>query len=383
MQARSVYTFTPEPYRAGLEIGEALRDIQPEVVFLFCTIHYGQSAELVEGLYDALENDRLVVIGNSGDGIYETRRASNTGVTALALNSGGEVQWQVVYASNLGIDPAAATQRALAALQDSRPGESPALLFLSADFHADASEIERELLKHVAVPVVGGFAADDNRMLTCFLFANRQLLQDAIVLLGAYGPIRYAIRVANTLSPIGQPGLVNDACGTNVNTIDGLSAMDFIERETGKPVLQTDRGVVSLMVINPTDPAQRRIRSIVPDFSEENGHLGLYGGIEQGQTVQVCLASPEALIQEVYAVADQAKSLAFTPQAALIVSCGGRKTLLGAQVEHEIRALSQAFPDGLPLAGYPSFGEIGPLPLADGYTRSLFHNMSYVLLLLG
>jgi hypothetical protein len=34
------------------------------------------------------------------------------------------------------------------------------------------------------------------------------------------------------------------------------------------------------------------------------------------------------------------------------------------------------------LAGFPSFGEIAPLRRRGGYTRNLFHNMTYVLLLL-
>ncbi len=37
----------------------------------------------------------------------------------------------------------------------------------------------------------------------------------------------------------------------------------------------------------------------------------------------------------------------------------------------------------LALAGFPSLGEIAPLRTADGYSPSLFHNMTYVLMLIG
>ena len=34
-----------------------------------------------------------------------------------------------------------------------------------------------------------------------------------------------------------------------------------------------------------------------------------------------------------------------------------------------------------PLAGFASFGEIAPRSLGRGFTRPLFHNMTYILLL--
>ncbi len=46
MLALSAFTNQSDPYRAGLALGEALAKIRPEVVFLFCSINYGSSADL-------------------------------------------------------------------------------------------------------------------------------------------------------------------------------------------------------------------------------------------------------------------------------------------------------------------------------------------------
>ena len=59
----------------------------PEVVFLFTTIDYADSADILEGLHDGLEKD-CIVIGNSGDGFYETEGANDFGASALGLNIG-------------------------------------------------------------------------------------------------------------------------------------------------------------------------------------------------------------------------------------------------------------------------------------------------------
>ena len=54
-----------------------------------------------------------------------------------------------------------------------------------------------------------------------------------------------------------------------------------------------------------------------------------------------------------------------------------------AQASAEVKALREQIHADLPLAGFPSFGEIGPLKLGAEYSANLFHNMTYVLLLLG
>jgi hypothetical protein len=148
-------------------------------------------------------------------------------------------------------------------------------------------------------------------------------------------------------------------------------------------VLHSDRGITALTIINTDQPEIKRLRSIVPHHLADGQSLRLYGGIDEGRTIRVCLAEPDQLIEEVYALASDSKRSGFDPAAALIVSCVGRKWLLGGRVQHEISALSESFGENLPIAGYPSFGEIGPLQTSEGYSPNLFHNMTYVLLLIG
>jgi hypothetical protein len=268
----------------------------------------------------------------------------------------------------------------LARLSDD--GQTPCLGYLVSDFRADASEIEAVLGDRVDFPVVGGFAGDDHRMVKSYTYANRDVSSDALVVLAAYGELHFSIAVGNSLQTVGNIGQIEAAEGTQIDRIDGLSAVGFIERETGKTVLQTDRGVLCLSVHDPSKNNEERLRSIVPDFSKKSGSVGLFGGIANGHQVQVCRARPEDLTAEVYAIAEAARISGKPPVAALVVSCSGRKALLGGHVEHEVAALTRAFPNGLPLAGFPSFGEIAPLRRGNGFTRNLFHNMTYVLLLI-
>ncbi len=383
LAAKSASSLASDPYRAGIELGTALVSIEPELVLLFGAVAHARNPELLEGLYDAIGNEALVVAGNSGDGYFVPGEVSNLGVAALGLGTRGAVRWHLATAQGVAEAPEVAVRTCLRELQG-RAAAKPSLYLLFSDFRTDASRLETVVRDEIDVPVVGGLAADDNQMQQCYVFSNRRVLTDCVVMVAAEGPLHFDISVGNSLNPVGALGRVERAAGTNVMQIDGLQAMDFIERQTGKQVLQTDRGVLALTVVDSDRADEKILRAIVPDFSVESGSLGLYGGIEAGKRVRVCLADPEQLTAEVYRIAGEARERGFDPVAAFFVSCNGRKWLLGEQIRHETLALEQAFGEGLPLVGFASFGEIGPLKTGAGaYTRNLFHNMTYVLLLVG
>jgi len=111
MKAKSCFSTIMDPYRAGIEIAEELVPFHPEVIFLFSTIHYDGSPELVEGIYDVLESDDIILIGTTGDGFYERSQVAGAGVSALALDSGGSIKWHLSYESGLGATPCETTKR--------------------------------------------------------------------------------------------------------------------------------------------------------------------------------------------------------------------------------------------------------------------------------
>jgi len=381
MKAQSYATQAADPYRAGIELGEALCDLRPEIIFLFSTVHYCHSNELLEGLKDGLGSQEPLVVGNTGDGYYHQHICGDIGCVALGLNSEAKVRWHLVRQQGVKDDPAGCLEKAWEQIKQLNNGE-PDLAFMFSDFRTDASLYEPVLRDKISIPVIGGIASDDNQMAGCGIYWNQQCIEDSLVMVSASGDFNFSIHVGNSISAVGKPGKVDKAQGTNIFEIDGLSAMDFIERETGKPVLQSDRGITSLRILDKDDTKIRRMRAIVPDLSVSERSVGLYGGIDQGEQVQVCLADPDELLAEVSHIAQHCRAQEFNPSAAVIVSCAGRKWLLGDRIEKEVTELAEGAWADLPLAGFPSFGEIAPIPGKSGYSENLFHNMTYVLLLL-
>ncbi len=120
----------------------------------------------------------------------------------------------------------------------------------------------------------------------------------------------------------------------------------------------------------------------VPDI-DLSGSAELFGSIEEGSTAQICITPPEMIISDVRNIAGDLNKLPFEPEAALIISCAGRKSVLKDGLKFEPQEILKGCPALKALVGYPSFGEIGPLKSAEGYEETIFHNMTSIILTIG
>jgi len=382
MKSRSTFSQNMDPYRAGLEIAENLLDIQPEIIFLFSSIHYDGSTELTEAIYDVIDSDSLIIIGCSGDGFYGHNKVANVGASALAINSLGTIEWRLDYEKGVGLTPFATTSRCLERLEKNCPDAR--VFFLFSDFRTDASEVIRAVASHTKVPVIGGMAGDDFKMERCFVYINREVVTDTVVMLALNGDFPFEIFAVHNTKPEGKVGTVTKCQSTTIQTINNLPAMQFVEEAMGKPLAFLDAGTITGNVMNPKTPDLMRHRSLLlPKDQASDTDVQLFGGIAEGELIQLCLTNPAKIVGEVETVVTMIDQLPFNPAAAIIISCAGRKQLLGNKNNVEITALDSSVNKPNAIAGFPSFGEISPMKTDQGYTQSLFHNMTYVLFALG
>ena len=375
MRAASASTQITDPYRAGVALGESLAELEPEVVLLFSSIHEALP-ELLSGLYDGLDHDTTIGVGNTGDGCFATGGVSDFGAAALALTSHGKVRWRLERIDGLQDDLEGKLERLIERLQEA--GREPCWAYLASDFRVDVSRVEASLRSRSRFPIAGGLAMDDRRGMSCFLYVNREIVNDALIMLAAYGDLDFSIVLGNSQRPVGRPGSIEAATLNQIHRIDGISASDFFERETGKPVLQTDRGILSVRITSAENPGEERLRSIMYKAPVNSGSLSFFGGVTAGDSVQVCQASQDVMISELHTIAEALRDTRRTPAGVLVISCTGRKTFLGALIENEVTALRDVFSPKLPLAGFASRGEIAPRRTGGTYTNNLFHNMTYV-----
>lgn len=379
MLTKSCSSENIDPYRAGLEIGLSLKGISPEIIILFTSIHYRGNPELLEGIYDATENDELLIFGNSGDGVLETNFTSDIGVSALGINSNGKIHYKLCISDN----NAKGIESCLKDIHHDIPAScEPKIVIIASGISTDGSMLVNLINKYLTIPIIGGLAGDDRRMESSFIYINRQVLKDSTAFLLLSGEFNFDIHVAGNLTPVGRTGIVTRSNEKQVQEISGMPAMAFIEEEAGKPVTNVDKGITAFLVADPLNPGQIYLRSIA-DINERDKTISLFGAIIENSSIQLCYAQTDKIIDEVRNIGALISRGDFEPKAGIIISCAGRKWVLGNKIDHEIKALFDGSDFKFPIIGYPSFGEFGPRKLKGKYTQNLFHNVTYITLILG
>lgn len=380
MRFGSAVSTLTDAWRAGEELGRSLRSVSPEVVLLFASISYEQDyADLHQGLVEGLGSPAVLVFGGTGDGVYERTRAANYGVSALAIDSGGAVRWTVSSRTGVGDDSFGAAQ----ACAREAAAHDPSFAFVLADgSRADGARILDGLTGVLDVPFFGGLTGDDRHFTRSRIFVGGKDLSDGVAILAASGTVRFRLNAASGWTPAGSPGAVGGSEGNTVRRIGGTTAQAFIKEQTGRPLGETDLGIVPLAAYPAFD--DRFFLRTPSGFDEDGGAVTLFGGIPDGTMVRVCSATREDVLSGVDQALAGILGDGFRPAAAVVVSCAGRKWLLEDRGQAELDRLLAGLGEGIPLAGFPSFGEIAPFRIAGGgYSPAWFHNVTFVVFCFG
>ncbi|MDU0458685.1 MAG: FIST N-terminal domain-containing protein [Geobacteraceae bacterium] len=383
ISSKSILT---DPYRAGFEIGTALVPISPEVILLFASMNYDPDfSDFFEALYDALGTRSVIIFGGTGDGIYETSGAENYGVSALGITSDSRVAWSVAIEQGVQADSFAAAGACARKALAGCPGASDFRMVLADGAKADGHAIVRGIAAEISGPFFGGLTGDDRKFTSSRVFLNGVEYEDVVAMLSGCGEIDFSINAASGWTPLGDAGIVEESQGCEIRTISGKSAQDFMAGQLGKPLGESDLGVVPLAAYHSGSSGHFSLRAPM-HLHQDSGAVTMFGSVEKGTFVRVCSASREDVIR---GVADAVQNLAFDPpgftlSAAIIISCAGRKWLLADRGEKELAAFFGDLGFRIPLIGFPSFGEISPFRAADGaFTSVSFHNVTFVVCLLG
>ena len=104
------------------------------------------------------------------------------------------------------------------------------------------------------------------------------------------------------------------------------------------------------------------IRTIL-GVNEADGSLVLAGDVHADGYLRLMHASTDSLVEGAQAAAEAARAALGAPGDGLtvLVSCVGRKLVMGARVDEEVEAVGEVFGQGTTLTGFYSHGEISPM----------------------
>ncbi len=213
------------------------------------------------------------------------------------------------------------------------------------------------------VLITGGLAGDGTQFDNTLVGLNGIPKIGTVAAVGFYGEhIDVRSSSVSGWDVFGPERVVTRANGTELYEIDNSSAVDLYKIYLG-PYIDDKTNSTLLFPLAVKLPGRPNYiaRSIL-SVSHEKNCMIFSGDIPEGSTVRFMKANFEKLID----AADQAaKEISgddstYSPELAILISCVGRRIILGKQVEEEVGVVSDYFTDKTAIVGFYSYGEISP-----------------------
>ncbi|MFP5439300.1 MAG: FIST signal transduction protein [Bacteroidia bacterium] len=256
------------------------------------------------------------------------------------------------------------------------------LVFASGNFLNGSALVEGfEELAEMNLPITGGLSGDDSRFEKTVAGYNTPPQEGIAVIVGLYGgnpEITYAS--LGGFQPLGPNRLVTKADKNVVYEIDGKPALDLYKAYLGDRVMQKMESLLAfpLQVAAPGKKFHA-VRTVL-QIDTEDGSIVLAGNCPEGSQVQLLMASVNGIIDGATEAARQASATRKAkPEFALLVSCMGRKAIMGMRIEEELEIVRELLGPETAMAGFYSYAEIAPF---YGSSVCELHNQTLTLTLI-
>lgn len=227
------------------------------------------------------------------------------------------------------------------------------------------------------VKVTGGMAGDSNNFEKTLVGLNDICPREGeVVLVGFYGEnLKIGHGSRGGWDPFGPEREITRSEGNVLHELDGQSALELYKLYLGEKADELPMSALFFpLSIQLNDYEGFLVRTIL-QIDQENNTMTFAGDMPEGAKVRLMKSNFDRLIDgAVNAAKDSYKGLMYrTPDFALLISCVGRKLIMGQRTEEEIEEIRLILGDSTVLAGFYSYGEICP-SVRDGMPR--LHNQT-------
>lgn len=213
-----------------------------------------------------------------------------------------------------------------------------------------------------AVAISGGLAGDNGAFVRTLTVSSQQIADDQVVAVGLYGDALICTHGSFGGWQAFGPLRKVTRCQDNVlYSLDDEPALDVYKRYLGDYAagLPGSGLLFPFEMVTGDQQGQGLIRTIL-GVDETTGSVTLAGAIDPDGYLRLMHAHTDALVDGAETAARHALPSLAAPALALLVSCVGRKLVMGDRVDEEVEAVAEVFGAHCALAGFYSYGEISP-----------------------
>ncbi|MGZ3703914.1 MAG: FIST signal transduction protein, partial [Bdellovibrionota bacterium] len=222
----------------------------------------------------------------------------------------------------------------------------------------------REVLGNDVV-ITGGLAGDGGKFQQTFTVINGKVQDDAVVGLGVYGDhIKFSFGSMGGWQPFGPVRRVTRAKENVLYELDGQPALEIYKTYLGDKAKELPASGLfyPFALLKDNQDTTGIIRTILA-VNEADQSLTLAGDIPENGIVRLMHANNDGLVSGAKAAAVATDKMTSkgskTSGLGILISCVGRKLVMGTDIEDELDAVRSIFGES-PVTGFYSYGEICP-----------------------
>ncbi len=331
--------------------------IEPQLVFVFGSVER-LTAAVVEGMHSVFPGACLAGCSTAG----EIHGAS---VVADALTV------TAVHFDRVHVREATAH---IADMQDSRScglrlgqplaaADLRAVLVFGQGVAINGSALVEGLAEAVGpqVAISGGLAGDNGAFLRTLTVSSQGVADDQVVAVGLYGDALVCTHGSYGGWRAFGPLRKVTHCRDNVlYSLDDEPALDVYKRYLGDYAAGLPGSGLLFPFEMVTDDQQPGLIRTILGVDESDGSVTLAGAIDPEGYLRLMHAHTDGLVDGAETAAKHAVPTLGAPALAILVSCVGRKLVMGDRVDEEVEAVAEVFGASCALTGFYSYGEISP-----------------------
>lgn len=343
-----------------------LAEIKPQLVTVFGAVKFFEDKNIGKKLKTIFPDAHVIGCSTAGeiseDGVFD----ENLIVTAVHFN---KPNFKSFYSkiSNLEDSENAGAKLASGVLANDING----LFVLGQGININGSALISGIRSKVSsnVVITGGLAGDGGAFKQTYVLSNEVVSSDIVAGIALYGKdVTLGFGSMGGWDPFGPPRKVTKASGNILYELDGQPALEIYKKYLGvhaKDLPSSGLLFPFAILKNETDESGL-IRTIL-GIDEKNGSLTLAGDVPLNGYLRLMHSKTSGLVNGAEKAAQKAWGMAGNTQGedfSILVSCVGRKLVMGHDVDDEVDAVKTVLKNSL-VTGFYSYGEICPHTFVD------------------
>lgn len=350
---------------------------QPQLVLFFTSAEICRSQTPFHQLQQQFPESHIAGLSTGGEILADEVFDDTIAATAIELEKSHVRTAQIRLTNNLTSSDAG--RRLIQQL----PIEGLRLVWLLSDgLKINGSELIRgcrELLPG-KVMITGGLAGDGPDFNTTYTGCDAEPETEQLVAIGFYGEhLQISSSSFGGWDHFGPMRTVTRSAGNVLYELDGQPALALYKHYLGDEAENLPgSGLLFPLSIRPSHQEESAVVRTILAVDETSNSLTFAGNVPEGYSAQLMRGNFDRLIEGAANAAEHLKQQQGRGLA-LLVSCIGRKLLMGQRINDEVEVVADILGPDIALTGFYSYGEIAP----DGYTGQCeLHNQTMTITLL-